>query len=208
MIRRTIKQFEKIISEQEKQTFSRFDSLKEIYFMWMLDYIKPLNADEILFLAKLLNKDYTNSTGDAIHAILSSSEFPVREILQLENFNDSLLELKADLANDGIAHKLSYYNDIYINKENFKEVLLDTDSIKLSTVDIDYIFAIELGLNYVLGDENILSTLKRCIRDSRYDYLSYFSTEGIIAAERLGLNIGDNESSISHKVNVKGIFAG
>ena len=208
MIRKNILHFGNAISKQQFEDKNIISVIKEIYFSHVIDHIKDLNRDEILFLAKSFNSGYTTDLNqDAITAIVNSSNFPIKDILNLENFGDSLLALKIEIVNEIIPHKLSYYENIYMDKDNFKTVITKIESIKLSQIDIDYIFAIGFMLKKANQDRNFSSILEKSIKNVEYDYLSYFSMEGIIAAELLGLDIGDNESSISYEVNVKDIYS-
>ena len=207
MARKIISQLERLIAEQENNKISY--AIKELYLSHKIDAVKDMTPEEILLLSKSFDKGrITDLNQDVITAITNSTFYPLSEILKLDNFGDSLLALKIDLVNENIFHKLSFHNDTYINKDNFQQILLESDSLKLSKIDIDYIFAMAFTLNRKINNKRISFIMKKCIENVKYDYLYYFSTEGIIAAEKLGLDIGNNESSLSYKVNVKDIYAG
>lgn len=210
MARKIVIELSKLISTQGKGKKRKiYSSVKELYLANRIESITDLNHEEIVLLAGAFRSGYiTDINQDAIHSIVNSSNLPARDILLLENFGDSLLTLKIELANKNVSHKLSFHPDLIIAKHNIAEVVSQNNFLRLSKTDLDYIFAIAFTIPSSEHLKNLHPLLVQQIKNSEYDYLSYFSTEGIIAAEKLGLDIGYNQSSLSYKVNVKDIYVG
>jgi hypothetical protein len=152
-----------------------------------------LQEDEIIYIARTFpSGELDDLTDDLIALMVKSSYFKNTNVFDLKNFGDPLLELKSEAILAGNQYQFSQLekDTSPINFENFWDKMQEA-SPNFTNLDIDYILAM---LNTGKFEEinklevkKINLTIKKAIDKNHYQYLSYFTEQGLDALEKLDL---------------------
>lgn len=121
-----------------------FDSLLDKVF-----HIDPLGNDEALYLAKNLGKSDLNGIGTSICGMLQRApNWPVIDYLYIDNFSDSIMELKNEIVSYG---ELDYAFTSIANKGLILSGLSSIEDFlkikpSISVLDLQFIISVYWGI--------------------------------------------------------------